>query len=91
MLQSHWELPDRADSEQPLKAWFQEAQSAEWKNPHDIKGSYANASFVGDRVIFNIGGNKYRLVVWINYDYATVYTRFVGTHQEYDKINVETI
>jgi len=84
-------MSGRSDSEQPLKAWYQEANNASWQTPQDIKNCYASASFVGQRVVFNIGGNKYRLVVWVNFDYATIYTRFVGTHKEYDDIDVETI
>ena len=85
-------MHNREDSEQPLKAWNQEAKNACWKTPQDIKDQYGSASFVGsNRVVFNIAGNKYRLVVHLSYDYGVVYTKFVGTHAEYDEINVETI
>lgn len=90
-LREHWQRPGRADSEQPLKSWYTVAESADWSEPAAVKEQYRNASFVGDRVIFNIAGNKYRLVVWINYRFRTVYIRFVGTHAEYDTIDVETI
>jgi mRNA interferase HigB len=77
---------------QPLRAWFSEALKADWKSPAEVKASYRAASIVGkDRVVFNIGGNKYRLVVRINYSYRVVYIRFVGTHRQYDRINVEEI
>jgi mRNA interferase HigB len=80
------------DAEQPLKAWFAETQAAEWRTPQAIKGQYRHASFVGDnRVIFNIGGNKYRLVVHVNYDFGIVYIKFIGTHTVYDGIDAETI
>lgn len=92
MLREHWEKPGRGDSEQPLKAWFAEARKAEWQSPQDIKAHYRHASFVGDnRVIFNIAGNKYRLVVHVNYPLGIVLTKFVGTHHEYDKIDAESI
>lgn len=92
MLREHWEKPGRNDSEQPLKAWFSEAEKASWKTPQDIKGLYRNASFVGDnRVVFNIAGNKYRLVAHVNYRLGILNTKFVGTHAEYDDIDVEKI
>lgn len=91
MLQHHWEMHGREDSEQQLRAWHQEAENARWGSPQDIRDGYPSASFVGERVVFNIKGNKYRLVVYVNYDYFTVYTRFVGTHSEYDEIDVRTI
>jgi mRNA interferase HigB len=75
-----------------LQAWFAEAKQAAWKTPADIKAKYGNASILKKgRVVFNIRGNKYRLVVMINYPAAIVYIRFVGTHEEYDRINAETI
>ena len=90
-LRDHWRKPGRQDSEQPLRAWHAVAMESDWACPADVKAQYRNASFVGDRVVFNIGGNKVRLVVWINYPYRTVYVRFVGTHAEYDVIDVEAI
>jgi mRNA interferase HigB len=78
-LQSHWEMSGREDSEGPLKAWFAEARKARWKDPADIKAKYRAASFLADnRVVFNIGGNKYRLVVHVNYEIAVVLVKFVG-------------
>jgi mRNA interferase HigB len=89
-LRTFWER--HPDSEQPLKSWFAEAQAADWKTPQTVKRRYRNASFVADnRIIFNIGGNKYRLVVHVNYDFRIVYIKFVGTHREYDRIDPETI
>jgi mRNA interferase HigB len=69
-----------------------EARAAVWKDPSAIKRRYRHASFLADnRVIFNIGGNKYRLVAHVNYDFQIVYIKFVGTHAEYDRIDPETI
>lgn len=89
-LQLFWE--QHADAEGPLCAWFKEAERADWTGPDDIKRRYATASFIGgERVVFNIGGNKYRLVVLVRYPFHIIYIRFVGTHAEYDRINVESI
>ena len=90
-LRAHWRRPGRGDGEQPLKAWHRLVSRASWRTPADVKASFRSASFVGERVVFNIATNKYRLVVWINYPYQTAYVRFVGTHAEYDKIDVETV
>ena len=80
------------DAEQPLKAWHAEARAANWKSPADVKDKYRSASILqGGRVVFNIGGNKYRLVVKINYSYHVVYIRFLGTHRQYDRIDAEAI
>ncbi len=80
------------ETEQPLKAWFAEAQKAKWTSPANIKEKYRSASFLANnRVVFNICGNKHRLIVRINYDSQTVFIRFVGTHSEYDKINAEEV
>lgn len=90
ILREFWEKHN--DCEQQLKAWFQEASKADWKNPNEIKSEYPSASIVGnDRMIFNIKGNNYRLIVKINFDYQMVWIRFIGTHAEYDKINAKTI
>lgn len=91
-LREHWETPGRADSEGPLKAWYAEVLRADWSGPAEVKDFYRSASFVADnRVIFNIGGNKYRLVVRISYGAKIVMIKFVGTHEEYDDINSETV
>ena len=91
-LQQFWGKRDYADAEQPLKAWFREASKADWSNPSDIKDAYRNASVVGNNsVVFNIAGNKYRLVVKVNYPYRVMFIRFVGTHRQYDKIDVTEI
>jgi len=80
------------DTQPSLQAWYADVKQAEWKTPTEIKNLYRNASFVANnRVVFNIKGNKYRLVVAIQYDYGIVYIRFVGTHLEYDRIDATTI
>jgi len=89
-LRLFWEK--HADCEQQLKSWYKETKEAIWQNPQDIKHEYPSASFLADnRIIFNIKGNHYRLVVRINYDFGVVWIRFIGTHTEYDKINASTI
>jgi len=80
------------DAEQPLKAWIAEAKKAKWQNPNQIKEQYRSASILKEkRVVFNIAGNKYRLIIGINYDFGVVYIKFVGTHSEYDAIDMENI
>ncbi|HEX9720722.1 MAG TPA: type II toxin-antitoxin system HigB family toxin [Ramlibacter sp.] len=77
---------------QALKAWTQEARSASWKSPQDIKKRYSSASFLGrNRVVFNIKGNEYRLVVAVAYQFEAVYIKFIGTHAQYDAVDAETI
>ena len=91
-LREFWELANYRKSEQPLKAWYDEAAKANWETPNEIKAQYKSASVLkGGRVVFNIHGNRYRLVVKINYDFGVIYIRFVGTHEAYDKINVEEV
>ncbi len=92
ILRDFWESPAYADSEQPLKSWFKTAKEADWAEPSEVKEQFRNASFIGsNRVIFNIAGNKYRLVVAVNYPYRVLYIRFIGTHAQYDKIKVKEI
>lgn len=91
-LKNFWEKHEHRDSEQPLRAWFAEAKKAAWKKPQDIKGQYRNASFVGNgRVIFNVAGNKYRLVCAVRFDVSIVFIRFIGNHAQYDKIKAEEV
>jgi mRNA interferase HigB len=88
-LREFWQRHERA--EQPLRAWYAEATNAAWRRPQDIKDTYRHASFLGDnRVVFNIGGNHYRLVVHV-FDYQIVYVKFVGTDAEYDRIDPESV
>ncbi len=80
------------DAEQPLKAWFEEASKASWTQPSDIKAQYRSASILKNRrVVFNIKGNEYRLVVAIACRLQIVYVKFIGTHQQYDAIDAHTI
>jgi len=91
-LRIFWEKPQYADAEQALKTWFRDASNADWVSPAAIKAAFRTASIVGNsRVVFNIGGNKYRLLVRVNYPYRVVYIRFIGTHAQYDRINVEEV
>ena len=92
-LREFWESsPKYGDAEDPLKSWYREAKQANWLNPADIKEQYRNASILkNNRTVFNIAGNKYRLVVEINYALQIIFIRFVGTHQDYDAVDVETI
>ena len=89
-LREFWER--HPDAEEPLLAWYREVEKEDWDQPSQIKEKYRSASFVkGNRVVFNIKGNDYRLVVKINYPYRVVYVRFVGTHADYDAIDVEEV
>lgn len=90
VLCEFWE--HHPEAEAALKAWFHDVQHAQWVSPHDIRQVYATASIIEQhRVVFNIRGNQYRLVVAINYAYHVVYVRFVGTHHDYDRIDATTI
>ena len=90
-LRAFWER-GHADAEQPLKAWYQEAAAANWQGPHDIKARYAHASMLGrNRVVFNIGGNKCRLITVVDYLRKGVLIRWVGTHAQYDRIDAEEV
>jgi len=83
---------NHTDAEESLTDWHKEAEDAHWQSPKDIKASYRSADFLpGNRVVFNIKGNHYRLVVKIHYNTGVVFIRFIGTHAEYDRINAETI
>ncbi|WP_229598455.1 type II toxin-antitoxin system HigB family toxin [Runella zeae] len=89
-MKSYWEKELLA--EHPLKAWFAEAEKAVWLSPNELKQQYRSASIVTNkRVVFNIHGNRYRLLVDIEYRLQTVFIVWVDTHQEYDKIDAKTI
>ena len=89
-LRAFWER--YPDTEQPLKAWYEEAKNATWTQPADIKAQYRSASVLKNRrVVFNIKGNDYRLIVAVAYKLQIVHVKFVGTHQEYDAVDAETI
>jgi mRNA interferase HigB len=80
------------DAQTPLQAWYALASRAQWKSPSDIKVTYRNASFTANnRVVFNIKGNDYRLVVLVRYEKGLLFVKFVGTHAQYDKIDVSTV
>ena len=90
ILREFWEKHN--DTEQQLKTWYKEASKANWANPTDIKNEYAKASILkSGRVVFNICGNKYRLIIEINYERQWAFVRFIGTHTQYDKIDAEKI
>jgi mRNA interferase HigB len=89
-LKRYWQK--NVSAEQPLKAWFEVVEEANWLSPNEVKLSYANASILSEkRVVFNIGGNKYRLVADIKYAFSTIYIVWIGTHAEYDKIDARTV
>lgn len=80
------------DAKEPILAWYRHARKADWRSPADVKRDFAASSILQDgRVVFNVAGNKYRLVVWINYPYRVVYVRFIGSHAQYDRIDAQTI
>jgi mRNA interferase HigB len=88
-LRDFWDR--HADAEQQLRAWLAETKKADWNVPEDILSQYSNARIIGNRAIFNIKGNDYRLVVAVRYDKGLVFVRFVGTHAEYDRIDPVTV
>lgn len=80
------------DSREPALAWYRQVLRADWTSPADVKLDIGSASILKDgRVVFNIAGNKYRIVAWINYPYRVVYVRFIGTHAQYDRIDAQTV
>ena len=84
--------PVHADAREPVMAWYRQVKVANWSSPADVKRDIRNASILKDgRVVFNIAGNKYRIVVWINYPYRVAYIRFIGTHRMYDAIDAQTV
>ena len=93
ILKAFWEeCPEYMDVKEPILVWYRHTLADDWSAPAEVKRDFRNASILKDgRVVFNIVGNKYRLVVWINYAYRVVYIRFIGTHGQYDKIDVQTI
>jgi len=89
-LREFWQRHPEAEG--PLRAWYREANTALWRTPDEIRQRFRTADFVpGNRVVFNIGGNKYRLVVAVRYQAGLIYVRFVGTHAQYDRIRVEEV
>ena len=84
--------PKYSDAREPDLAWYRQVLRADWASPAEVRRDIGSASILKDgRVVFNIGGNKDRIVVWINYPYRIVYVRFIGTHGEYDRIDAQTV
>ncbi len=84
--------PAYGDAREPAMAWYRQVRAADWATPANVKRTIGSASILKDgRAVFNIAGNKYRVVVWINYPYRVVYVRFIGTHRQYDRIDAQTI
>ena len=92
-LKKFWEgRPAYADVREPALAWYRRVLQTDWESPAEVKQDFGTASILKDgRVVFNLAGNKYRLVVWINYPYRVVYIRFIGTHAQYDRIDAQTV
>ena len=92
-LKAFWESdPAYMDAKGPLEAWYGFARKADWASSADVKRDFGHASILrAGRVVFNVAGNKYRLVVKINYPHRVVYIRFVGTHSQYDAIDAQTV
>jgi mRNA interferase HigB len=89
-LKQFWEV--HADSEQYLKTWYETVKNAQWRNPNEVKLTFVNASILkNNRIIFNVKGNSYRLIAKFNFEKQWVFVRFIGTHNEYDKIDANTI
>lgn len=91
-LKRFWSQPGRSDAEMPLRAWVHVVKGADWSRPNDVKDLFRSADLLANgRVVFDIGGNKYRLVAAVHYRGKRVYVRFIGTHKDYDKIDANEI
>ncbi len=92
-LKEFWiDSPEYIDAKDSTLSWYRHVLKADWSSPDKVKSDFGNASILKDgRVVFNISGNKYRLIVQINYDYRVVYIRFIGTHKQYDKVDAQSI
>ncbi|RZI47114.1 type II toxin-antitoxin system HigB family toxin [Candidatus Finniella inopinata] len=92
-LKQFWEAHSNfQDAKVWLQQWYADVEASEWKSQEDVKRRYRSASFLADnQIIFNVCGNRYRLIVKINYEYGIIYIRFIGTHAEYDQVNAKTI
>lgn len=89
-LKQFWEV--HADAEQYLKTWYETVKNAQWRNPNEVKLTFVNASILkNNRIVFNIKGNSHRLIAKFNFEKQWVFIRFIGTHNEYDKIDANTI
>jgi mRNA interferase HigB len=91
-LKAFWEQAAYRDAEQPLRTWIKVVKAAAWGDPPTVKKTFNSADILKDgRVVFDLGGNKYRLVAWINYAHAVIYVRFIGTHKQYDNIDANKV
>jgi len=91
-LKAFWEQSAHRDAEQPLRIWVKVVKAAQWTDPPAVKQMFGSAEILPDgRVVFDIGGKKYRLVVWVNDQHGIVYVRFVGTHRDYDRIDAHSV
>ena len=91
-IREFFDKPEYSDSEVSLRAWYHDAKTVDWRNSNELKSQYKNASIVGEgRVVFNIKGNDYRLVVAIDYEFQVIFKRFIGTYKQFDKIDAKTI
>jgi mRNA interferase HigB len=91
-LRTYWSQPGNGAAEGPVLAWYRHVLKADWASPSDVKADFGSSKILKNgRVVFNLAGNRYRLVVWINYSYRVVYIRFLGSHAEYDLIDSQTI
>lgn len=89
-MRKYWEM--YPETEQHLKTWYETALYSDWKNPNEVKQTYGNASILkNNRIVFNIKGNDYRLIAKFNFERQWIFIRFLGTHEEYDKIDANTI
>lgn len=87
-----YEQPGHMDAKAPLLSWYAHVLKASWKDPSEVKADFGTASILKNgSVVFNIGGNKYRIVAAINYPYGIVYIKFAGTHRQYDAIDAQTV
>jgi len=91
-LKTFWGQSAHRDAEQPLRARVRVVKAARWADPPAVNAMFGSADILRDgRVVFNIGGNKYRLVAWVNYHFGVVYVRFVGTHRDYGALDAQTV
>lgn len=91
-LRDFWEQPGRGDAEQALRTWIKVTKSASWTSPADVKMTFNSADVLkAGRVVFDIGGNKYRIIAKIMYGHQIIYIRFIGTHRQYDQIDANEV
>lgn len=91
-LREFWEQPNYSDSKGQLEAWHDEVLKADWSTPQEVKAQFRSASILkNNRVVFNIAGNKYRIIVRMDYQWKLVFVRFIGTHTQYDQVNADEV